>query len=171
MDTTIGPGPIIKYHNQKEDFHVYAEAGFLPRGLAFLIDSSILGLLQTAGVSIFDEMTMRFAPADSSTLLLGVLFWGLNAFMLPALYYVPQMKVDGSTIGKRTLGLRVLRTDDSPELSILRILLRDVLGKLLSMVFFGAGFLVRAFGLETFHDKVAKTKVVSLRDFSRDELE
>ena len=170
MDTTLELGPIIKYHNQKEDFHVYAPASFLSRGLAFLIDSSIFGLIQTAAISIFDELAIRYAPADTSTLTLGILFWSLNALALPALYYIPQMKVDGATIGKSIMGLRVLRNNDEPELSVLRIFSRDILGKIVSMMFFGAGFLVRAFGLETFHDKIAKTKVVSLRIFSGEEL-
>lgn len=161
-------GPIIKYHNLKEDFHVYEEATFLQRGLAFLIDSSILGLIQTAAVSIFDRLAMDYASPEASTLLLGLLFWSLNVLVLPALYYAPQMKKDGATMGKRIMGLRVLRKDDIPELGLGRILARDVLGKFVSMMFFGAGFLIRAFGLDTFHDKIAKTKVVSLRHFSRD---
>ncbi len=98
-------------------------------------------------------------------------YWALfsgsiNALLVPGLYYVPQMKQDGATLGKRIMGLRVLQINDKSELSYGRIILRDVLGKFLSMMFFGAGFLIRAFGLETFHDKLAKTKVVSLRRFS-----
>ncbi len=40
--------PIIKYHNKKEDFHVYQDATFVSRALAFVIDSSVIGLLQAA---------------------------------------------------------------------------------------------------------------------------
>lgn len=159
----IDEGPIIKYHNQKEDFTAYPEAGFPARALAFFIDAAILGLFQTAFTALFDYVAMRFNPPVESFIYLNILYGICNAIVLPSLYFIPQIKHGGQTVGKRVLRIKIIRVDDAELTSTGRIFLREIIGKFVSAVFFGAGYMVRLFGLDTFHDKMAKTKVISLK--------
>ncbi len=159
----IDKGPIIKYHNQLEDFSSYDEAGFPSRALAFFIDALIIGIAQTVFATIFDFLANHYNAPMSWHTELNVIFVICSYILIPSLYFIPQLKRNGQTVGKRVMRIKIIKEDDTPELSVGRIFLREIIGKALSAVFFGAGYIVRIFGLDTFHDKIAKTKVITLK--------
>lgn len=155
-------GPVIKYHSSKEDFSAYPEATFPSRALAFFIDAVILGTLQTAFAALFDYIVVKSAPPVDAFLFLNGFYLMCNFVAIPSLYFIPQIKRSGQTIGKRVMRIKIIRDDNTGSLSPGRIFLREIVGKFVSAVFFGAGYMVRLFGLETFHDKIAKTRVVAI---------
>ncbi|MCO4753050.1 MAG: RDD family protein [Bacteriovoracaceae bacterium] len=156
-------GPIIKYHNQVEDFSSYEQAGFASRALAFFIDALILGIAQTIFATLFDFLANHYEVPKTWHMELNVIFIICSYIIIPSIYFIPQIKRGGQTIGKRAMRIMIIREDNTPQLSAGRIFLREIIGKALSAVFFGAGYIVRIFGLDTFHDKIAKTKVISLK--------
>lgn len=173
----IEKGPIIKYHNRAEDFSSYAEASFFARALAFFIDAAILGAFQAAFSALFDYFSAKafmnygFNIQENLIALRALYIFG-NALLLPSLYYIPQIKRDGQTVGKKAMGIRIIRIanesedDGGASLGIGRIFAREIIGKFISTLFFGAGFIVRLFGLDAFHDKMAKTTVISLKSIN-----
>lgn len=159
----IEEGPIIKYHNQKEDISAYPPASFAARALAFFIDAMILGAIQASFAAFYDLAITKMAPPVESYFFFHVLYAFLNAIALPSLYFIPQIRRSGQTIGKKVLRIRIVGEDNTEKLGPGRIFLREIIGKFVSAVFFGAGYMMRLFGLDTFHDKMAKTKVISLK--------
>lgn len=156
-------GPIIKYHNQLEDFSSYPEAPFPSRALAFFIDAIILGIIQATFSALFNFLANKFNVPTTWHTSLDFIYIVLSYIAIPAFYFLPQIKIDGQTIGKKVMKIRIVKENNEPQLSYSNIFLREIFGKAVSAVFFGAGYLVRLFGLDTFHDKIAKTKVINLR--------
>ncbi|MEX0798221.1 MAG: RDD family protein [Bacteriovoracaceae bacterium] len=155
--------PIIKYHNQIEDFSSYSEARFHVRALAFFIDAVILGVFQTAFTALYDHLLARLQVSMDYYVYVNVFYVFFAYVAIPSAYFIPQMLKSGQTVGKRVLRIRVILENNEGDLSSGRIFLREIIGKFVSAVFFGAGYIVRLFGLDTFHDKMAKTKVISLK--------
>jgi uncharacterized RDD family membrane protein YckC len=82
------------------------------------------------------------------------------AIVVPLVYFTALEGVFGATLGKRLLGLRVIRADGSPT-SVARAFVRAI-GRVLSIAI---GFLGYAFALaserrQTLHDLLADTVVV-----------
>ncbi len=159
----IERGPIIKYHNQDEDFSSYPEAAFISRALAFFIDALILGILQAVFAAIFNFMANKYKVPLAWHDFLDMIFLFVSYVAIPSAYFLPQIKRDGQTIGKKVMKIKIINEDNQAQMSYLKIFTREIVGKAISAVFFGAGYLVRVFGLDTFHDKIAKTKVISLK--------
>ncbi len=156
-------GPIIKYHNQLEDFSSYPEAAFPTRALAFFIDAIILGIMQATFSALFNFLANKLNVPTTWHSSLDFIYIILSYIAIPTCYFLPQIKRDGQTIGKKVMKIRIVNESNEPQLSYTKIFVREIFGKAVSAVFFGAGYLVRLFGLDTFHDKIAKTKVISLR--------
>lgn len=85
--------------------------------------------------------------------------WGvaLNA----AYYIITLSKMDGQTLGKRAMGIRVVRTDGQ-ALSMLDAFLRNVIGYFVSIITLFIGFIWAVFDRDNqaVHDKIAGTIVV-----------
>ncbi|MGH9818982.1 MAG: RDD family protein [Pyrinomonadaceae bacterium] len=96
---------------------------------------------QTGGVS------------NSTGWLLGTLLCMTNFFILPA--------VGGQTIGKMLTGIRIVKMDGS-SVSFGTILLRDLVGYLITGVTLGLGFIFSIFSSKgrALHDYIAGTVVV-----------
>ncbi|MDH3960367.1 MAG: RDD family protein, partial [Desulfuromonadales bacterium] len=69
----------------------------------------------------------------------------------------------GQTPGKMVLRIKVIRTDGSP-INYGRAALREVLGKFISSILLGIGYLMVAFDnrKQGLHDKIADTYVIKL---------
>lgn len=66
------------------------------------------------------------------------------------------------------LSLRVIGTicdkyKRSKQLGIWTIIVRELIGKFISSMFLMLGYIVRVFGYRTWHDKFAKTRVISVK--------
>lgn len=86
------------------------------------------------------------------------------ALVVAALNFVLIAGLSGRTVGKWLAGLRIERRDGVP-LSFARALLRHLVGYPLTLLTFGAGFLLSAFNVEgrALHDLLAGTVVVRSR--------
>lgn len=139
-------------------------AGFWIRLVAYLIDSAILsfGIGIIFGVAVVLAMVVSGSGQDLS---LAGLFIVLCAYALviagSILYHVLLTKRYGATLGKMALGLVVITQSGQP-LSWGDVLLREVLGKIVSGLFFDLGYIVAAFTerKQALHDFMARTYVI-----------
>lgn len=118
-------------------------AGFWRRFWAYLIDGMVLLLAW----GVIDALTGGVWIGQIMTLLVIVYFVGLT--------------VEGGTIGKRMLGLRVVRVDGT-SVEFFRAALRELVGRPLSSFSLLMGYLWMLDQPErqTWHDVVANTVVV-----------
>ncbi len=74
--------------------------------------------------------------------------------------YLTGMK--GYSIGKKVLGLKVIKEDGSCPIGIVNAIIRDIVGKFISVIIFGIGYLIIGFNpkKQGLHDMIAKTYVV-----------
>jgi uncharacterized RDD family membrane protein YckC len=68
----------------------------------------------------------------------------------------------GFSIGKKLMGLRVVNENGKQPIGLVDALIRETVGKFVSAILLGIGFLVIGFDpkKQGFHDKIAKTLVV-----------
>ncbi len=129
-------------------------AGFWVRLGAWAIDTVILFAAQMIMVAVWPGFSEYF---DSDTYLHWV---DLLGFIVGALYYTVGVSVWATTVGKRLLGLYVLRPDGA-KAGFGRALARYFAG-ILSMLIFGIGYLM--IGLRSdkrgLHDLICDTVVV-----------
>jgi uncharacterized RDD family membrane protein YckC len=129
----------------------YQFAGFWIRVVAWLIDSIIIGVVQ----SIIQFAALPMFGVGSLALVGMVIHSCYEAF------FVAQM---GATPGKMALGMKVVRPDGS------RVDLGRAFGryfaKLLSMIILGIGYIMIAFDSEKrgLHDMICDTRVVRQRN-------
>lgn len=89
---------------------------------------------------------------------------GVREIMVAAVVvYDLGMTMEGGTLGKRLLRLRVVRTSGEP-VDAVRCFLREIVGKALSMILF-LGYIWPVFTVkhQAWHDKLADTLVVHER--------
>lgn len=139
---------------------VYRYGGFLRRLSAFLIDN----LLIQAAAFLVETIGMLAVGSDSElpgggmdTLLNSC---SMTVIVMYIFYFIYFHAAAGQTIGKRMLGMKVVRTTGEP-ISAGTAFLRGV-GYILSGLFFCLGFLWIAFDgrKQGWHDKIAGTLVV-----------
>lgn len=111
-------------------------ASFGIRFVAILIDGVILGIVE------------RILGASTST----IIAW---------LYYTVMTVMYGATLGKMVMGIKVVKEDGS-AIDWTTGILREIVGKTVSAIILGIGFLMAAFDSKSkaLHDKIAKTYVV-----------
>jgi uncharacterized RDD family membrane protein YckC len=145
----------------------YQYAGFWIRVLASIIDSIIVGVVDSIiqftalrpmlGIGDVSDPTSLFAAAGA----VGVL--GLVGIVVAACYeaiFVAQM---GATPGKMALGMKVVRSDGS-RIDLGRSFGRHF-AKMLSAIILGIGYIMVAFDSEKrgLHDMICDTRVVRQR--------
>lgn len=142
-------------------------AGFWMRFLAILIDSVAMGIVSAVLHAIFGFggafLTAGSGSRDaiSTGMVMGMLAANSVMMFISLLYYWLMTGLTGATLGKMALGLRVVKSDGQiPGLGF--AFLREVVGKTISAILIGIGFLWVAFDgrKQGLHDKVAGTFVV-----------
>ncbi len=138
-------------------------AGFWLRYLAAIFDGVIMNIVSfLLGLALGFVWATAVPEAKNSIILpiisgvLGVLlYWG---------YFIYFTNKQQATIGKKLLGLRVVAEDGS-RLSLGKIIFRETIGKIISMVILGIGFFMVAFTAKKqgLHDKMAGSVVLSNR--------
>lgn len=85
----------------------------------------------------------------------------LNIIIIVFLYYVLMTGIWGQTLGKKWLKIKV-QTKDGQVPGYKKALIRETMGKLVSGLVLGIGYLVAIWDKDkqTWHDKMAKTVVV-----------
>jgi uncharacterized RDD family membrane protein YckC len=147
-------------------------AGFWIRLLAAIIDGFILGIVGSVVSFIFGGImgtTLLTQTGEPSQANLGTafgLFGAMNVVLLSIniAYYVVLTGTYGATLGKMVLGLRVVDTNGQ-KISYGKAALREIVGKWISSVVLGLGYLWVAFDekKQGWHDKIAGTYVVKTR--------
>ncbi len=137
-------------------------AGFWVRVLAYLLDSILLITVQTT-LSILINLTIgMLGIATEGDPAINTIIWLFGA-VLSISYAVFFTGYCGQTPGKMVLRIKVIRTDGSP-INYGRAALREVLGKFISSILLGIGYLMVAFDnrKQGLHDKIADTYVIKL---------
>jgi uncharacterized RDD family membrane protein YckC len=141
-------------------------AGFWVRYAAFILDGLILMIPCFALMFGFASLSSRSFDASNFehpefplNLALVLIVWGYNIFFV-ANY--------GATPGKRIFKIKVLRTDQT-AVSLGKAILRETVGKILSGMFFGLGYIWAGFdnSKQSWHDKIAGTYVIYTEGLNR----
>ncbi len=134
--------------------------GFWRRAVAFLIDNVLLNTAATLVMMIgLIAVGVEADPIDTGTGPLFVAYYG-TAGLMNLFYFTYFHGTTGQTVGKRILGLRVVRLSGEP-MTLGAAFLRWV-GYIVSGLVFYLGFLWIAFDArkQGWHDKIAGTCVV-----------
>jgi len=139
-------------------------AGFWVRAVAFMVDTVIVTVVQSAlcfllaFAAVWMGGGLDFAEQEPLLFIL----WTFGA-ILGAFYQVFFTGYCGQTPGKMAVRVKVVRTDGS-DIGYGRAFVREIPGKFLSGILFGAGYLMVAFDpkRQGLHDKIADTCVVKL---------
>ena len=147
-------------------------AGFWIRLVAVLIDGIILGIISGIVQAVFGGVfgvALLTGPQEPSPTTAGLFvgIFGAMVFIIVAIdivYYVGLTATYGATVGKRVLGLKVVDTNGQ-KIGFGKAALREVIGKWISGLVFGLGYLWVAFDekKQGWHDKIAQTYVVKIR--------
>ena len=121
----------------------------------FWIFPNIPGVISTFGDIVYGAPLSAGAIWLSATILLGLL-------VASTIYFIACWATSGQTVGKISLGIKIIRTDSSPldlRYSIIRFL-----GSMLCFATLGIGFIIVAFDShkQGMHDRMADTYVVKL---------
>jgi uncharacterized RDD family membrane protein YckC len=121
-------------------------AGFWARHAAHVIDNLIAIAISIALVFILPT------EGIASSIINYIIIW---------MYYCIMTHRDGATVGKKAIGIRVV-SEDTAKLSWGTVILREVVGKLVSSIIFYIGYIMVAFTekKQGLHDKIAGTLVI-----------
>jgi predicted Zn finger-like uncharacterized protein len=138
------------------------KAGFWIRVVASLLDSLLLGAVQFV-LSLLIGLVigmLGIATAGEPSINMVIWLFGLSLSIGYAVFFTGYC---GQTPGKMALRIKVIRTDGSP-MTYGRAALREVLGKFISGILLGIGYLMVAFDSQKqgLHDKIADTYVIKL---------
>ena len=141
------------------------KASFITRFIALIIDNFMIGILAT--IVSFVTMPIIGMAGSSDSGLMGLIAGTLSIVLMVVLllfqflYYGYFWSKNGQSIGKKLMGVKVVRQDGQP-LSFLMAGLRGSVGYWISSLVFALGFIWAAFDAngETWHDKLFGTRVV-----------
>jgi uncharacterized RDD family membrane protein YckC len=130
--------------------------GMALRLVAFLLDLSVVW-----SVSLVAGFLMPLLDLSG----VGTLPVNLAIGFIGMLVNVQLLSTTGTTLGKLTMGLRVVRSGDGADVTMSAALLRESVGRLTCQVTFGIGYLAAFFNpmRRTLADLIADTVVVRLR--------
>lgn len=129
-----------------ETTNVYAS--FWQRFAASFLDGIILIVVNWLLAAVLKSIT------DQASWLGTIIGWAYSVYFIGS---------QGATPGKKVLNIKVVKADDS-ALTYGDAVLREVIGKLVSAITLGIGFLWMLWdpNKQTLHDKIAKTYVVKV---------
>lgn len=138
------------------------KAGFWIRVVSYLLDSFLLGMVQFVLSFLIGIIIGAMGIATENAPATNIVIW-LFGITLSFGYAVFFTGYCGQTPAKMALRIKVIRTDGSP-LSYGRAALREILGKFVSAILLGIGYLMVAFdnNKQGLHDKIADTYVIKL---------
>ncbi len=142
------------------EFRTAAKVGFTPgdknkRFIAFLIDALIAGSASKF-LAVFLFKPMHMSPLMTS----------LAEYLIPTIIYWIGLTLQfGATPGKKIMGLKIVDAGGNVDLGIGQLFLRETIGRLASTLPLMLGYAWVSWDKErrTFHDMIAKTRVVDYR--------
>lgn len=138
------------------------KAGFWIRLVAWLVDSTVITVVQIVLGLTLAAVGLNAELDPSGQRMIAMVTW-LFGSTLTVAYYVFFTGYCGQTPGKMALRIKVIGTDGA-EIGYRRAALREVLGKFVSGILLGIGYLMIAFDPQKqgLHDKMADTYVIKL---------
>lgn len=120
--------------------------GFWIRLVAMLIDVIVISIVATPFSLLLGTTDSRIDPVRS---IISLVYWVVLTWKFKA------------TLGKMALKMEV-RKDDGSELTVMDVVMREIVGKLVSGIILGIGYIMAGFDAKKqgLHDKIAKTVVV-----------
>lgn len=157
--------PVVKQHSRvtRQDLGGVSRSpyiGFWPRFAAFSIDSTIIvGLLSLA---IFAPIMGLMVRSGSDDIAAGGIVQVLSLCISP-LYFIYFTHKSQATWGKRFIGIKVL-SEDGHKLSLGKLILRETIGRMISMFTIYIGYIMVAFTSKKqgLHDMISDSVVVRL---------
>lgn len=142
-----------------QDKTEWIRAGFGPRAAAFLLDQLLVGLALLV-VKIPAWLVRLYAGQPVGNVLFSFTLLDVLCYLLLSAYFVLLTYVGGSTLGKKVMGLRVVR-EDGADLRFVDVLYRETVGRYLSGVLC-LGYLMALVDRRKrgFHDYLCETCVV-----------
>ena len=140
------------------------KAGFWGRVVATLVDALILLVVQVILTVLLGVVTAGVSNGMNERGIMALsLVYSLFGTILSMAYYVFFTGYCGQTPGKMAVRVKVVRTDGA-DIGYGRAFFREVLGKFVSGVLLGIGYLMVAFDSQKqgLHDKIANTYVIKL---------
>lgn len=138
----------LKSHKelQAED---YQPSNQNKRVVAFLFDALVSGILIKVMTSLLTPISAFFGPL-------------MAQFMISTAYWILPTYAAGQTLGKKLFNLYVIDNRNRPDLSLAQVAFRETVGRFLSAVPLGLGYIWILFrdDRRTWHDLMAKTRVV-----------
>ena len=162
MVTAANQAVLTKQVSVKEavvGFSPYAlRAPFLLRCAALFIDYMFLLAVPIGWLSL-----SKLFGGSGGNLVLGNSMWFLGGILF-VINFVLLPLFSGQTIGKMLFGLTIVKLDGTP-VHLMGLLVRNVLGYLITAMSFGLGFLVSAVNNSgrSLHDYIAGTVVIQGR--------
>ena len=164
------PEPPAEENDISEDDAAISEtatlpkAGFWIRVVASLVDAFILIVMQILLSVLLGLLTKGVSTGmNQQGLTMLSLLFSIFGTVLSMAYYVFFTGYCGQTPGKMAVRVKVIRTDGE-EIRFGRAFFREVLGKFVSGIILGIGYLMVAFDgqKQGLHDKIADTYVIKL---------
>jgi len=149
-------------------------ASFIQRFVAMILDSFIFsgvtGILFSPFWCVFTFFPLLLSDHRGNLSFLSLMFFcfiALIGFVIQfaAMYfyyiYLPVKKLNGATLGKRALRIKIVKEDGS-KLTQTDMIVREIVGKFVSGFAFDLGYIWALIDerSQTWHDKIAKTLVV-----------
>ncbi|MDO3377449.1 RDD family protein [Geoalkalibacter halelectricus] len=146
-----------------ENLALRPKAGFWMRAVAALIDVSLVSLVQTVLGGFLGWAARAVLGPGTETTHLLILTLALFNFVLWQTYKIFFTGYCGQTPGKMALRIQVVRQDGAP-VGFPRAFARELVGKFISGLLLGLGFLMVAFDAQKqgLHDRLAATYVIKL---------
>lgn len=150
--------PVEKLKIAPPRARLYQPGGFRRRFAAMLIDGSIISIFQLP-FNLLDLAITVLLPSYSIWFKLAV--WPLY-ICISLSYFAVFYRTRGATPGKMLLGLKVVDSKSGEFLRANQTIWRETIGKLISFVFFGLGYLWACFRKDrrTWHDFIGRTQVL-----------
>ncbi len=164
QDTDTQNGNLAELRRKAESQSPQSQpkAGFWIRVVASLLDFFLLSAVQFVLTLLIGLIIGMLGIAVEGDPAVNTVIWLFGA-SLSIGYAVFFTGYCGQTPGKMALRIKVIRTDGS-QISYGRSALREVLGKFISGILFGIGYLMVIFDSQKqgLHDKIADTYVIKL---------
>ena len=152
------------------DFSDRDLASFPRRLAAVLVDGILIGIVNSIiGFALGFALgiatpTDTFTTTTTPESAFNPLTYAIN-MLISWIYYVSMTGKLGQTLGKMALGIKVVKKDSNELPGFSTAILREVVGKLLSLAVFVLGYLWMLWDKDkqTWHDKIAGTVVVKIK--------
>lgn len=151
-------GPELRLHHTVQDATAEVRpATFGARAAASFIDGLVFGSVQKVFVLLLHGLSAYLTEHNP---LLGSLLGMAVYLALMTICFAFPLAEWGCTLGKKLVGIRVIRSDTGKNLTIPQALNRETFGKILSLISVVGFFLALGKDGLALHDKICTTRVV-----------